>query len=270
MKETPLKQWLDGITIASNYIYTNVELLVDMSTFYKLFKQQHSNAFKHEGYFLRAIKMYTNKVVKVKGNPKVMTINKMNYITLGLVQSDWTPSIITDINDNRLKILQSERNLSDRNLSDMNTTLPSTPGCTPTHTLSIPPSILPSPPTLPPPPPPTSVTPTCNPSVTPTHKPNPYPLLHSLGINTNLDENMETMSNLLSELVSLFKKSNKKLEFTHQNSKPGLLIAIPNAKNYSSVPMRKMRGEKSGLRVLLILLTMRNILPKSTMHVIGC
>lgn len=82
----------------------------------------------------------------------------------------------------------------------------------------------------------------------PNHNPNPslsvtpYPMLHSLGI-TNLETQMPAVSNLLSELVSIHKKAKQKLEFTYCNSKPGLLVPIPNA------PMRKKKEGKSGLRV---------------------
>ena len=241
MKDTPLKQWLDKATIAHNYIYADAEFLVDVSTFYELFREEHPSLYKNDGYFLRAVKKYASRVQDLKA----VTINKRNYISLGLSSDLTPPIIITDINDNRIRFLSSDRkNISDRNylISDrINATFPSTPSCTPTDTPSIPPSILPSPPPPPPPPPPTSITPTRNPSITPTHKPNPYPLLHSLGININLDKNMETMSNLLSELVSLFKKSNKKLEFTHRNSKPGILVSIPNAKNYSTYEKNERR-----------------------------
>ena len=100
---------------------------------------------------------------------------------------------------------------------------------TPTHTPT---------PTAPPP------ASTITPSVMPTPKSNPYPLSRSLGIDTNLEENMPAISNLLSELVSLHKKYNKKLEFTHQNSKPGLLVPIPNVKNCTSYEKNERREEQ--------------------------
>ena len=60
MIETPLKQWLDRVTITCNYIYPDVELLVDISTFHELFKKEHPTLYKNDGYFMRAIKKHAN------------------------------------------------------------------------------------------------------------------------------------------------------------------------------------------------------------------
>ena len=193
---------------------------------------------------MRAIKKHASRGECLK----VLVINKTNYICLGLSSDLTPPIIITGINDNRIRFLTSDRNYSDNNYfnSDRNVTatVPTTPSRTPTHTpnyvaTSIPSPSVPPPPTLPPPPPP--LTTNITPSVTPTRKPNPYPLLDSLGIDTDLDKNAITISNLMSELVTLHKKSNKKLEFTYRNGKPGLLVPIPNAKNFITYEKNKRR-----------------------------
>ena len=73
-------------------------------------------------------------------------------------------------------------------------------------------------------------------SETPTEIPSslpPFPLLHSFGINTTFESNKNQLVNLMSELVSLFRKSNEPMTFIHRgNDRPGLLVAIPKAKNY--------------------------------------
>ena len=64
-----------------------------------------------------------------------------------------------------------------------------------------------------------------------------FPLLKSLSIKTNLDDkiNEKQLVTLLTELVYLFKKSKKELNFIHHgNDEPGILIPIPRAKNYST------------------------------------
>ena len=73
---------------------------------------------------------------------------------------------------------------------------------------------------------------TINPTKTPL-QPLPFPLLQSLGIDINVESNKNQLLNLVSELVSLFKKSNEPLSFNYRgNDRPGLLIAVPKAKNY--------------------------------------
>ena len=61
-----------------------------------------------------------------------------------------------------------------------------------------------------------------------------YPLIHSLEINANIDENKDQFSQLLREITTLYKNSKQQLEFTYLNSKPGLLLPIPSAKNFST------------------------------------
>ena len=64
-----------------------------------------------------------------------------------------------------------------------------------------------------------------------------YPLLTSLGIETNFDteKNEQKIQNLLSELVALHKNNNKNLNFSHLgNSHPGVAVSIPRAKNYDT------------------------------------
>ena len=83
MKErtAPLKKWLDKITITTNVIYMDHELVVDMHIFYKLFKDDNPTLFKKECYFLGAVKLYASKV---KGNPTTVETININYIALGL------------------------------------------------------------------------------------------------------------------------------------------------------------------------------------------
>ena len=74
------------------------------------------------------------------------------------------------------------------------------------------------------------------PTVSPTKHSEEYPLLKSLNIDTNLNSktNKEQIVNSLSELVYLFKRSGKELNFIRGNDKPGILIPIPRAKNYTT------------------------------------
>ena len=65
----------------------------------------------------------------------------------------------------------------------------------------------------------------------------PYSLLMSLGIVPNFESerNTQIIQSLVSELVSLHKKSNKDINFYHQgNCKPGVLVSIPRAINYET------------------------------------
>ena len=86
--------------------------------------------------------------------------------------------------------------------------------------------------------------PTVFPTVTPTETPTqaPFPLLHSLGVNTDFESNEIQLVNLMSELVALFNRSNKPLNFIHRgNDKPGRLVAIPKSKNYVSFDRTQRR-----------------------------
>ena len=69
-----------------------------------------------------------------------------------------------------------------------------------------------------------------------------FPLLQSLGIETNFETNSSTITNLLSELIRLYKKHNKKMEFVHLgNSKPGIVVAVPRSKDYDSFNKNERR-----------------------------
>ena len=80
------------------------------------------------------------------------------------------------------------------------------------------------------------------PSDVPTQEPSvavhtDYPLLHSLGIPTSFDsdDDSSVIGNVLSELVSLYKKNNRIMSFNSVgNSKPGIVVAIPRSKDYLS------------------------------------
>ena len=74
------------------------------------------------------------------------------------------------------------------------------------------------------------------PLITPTHIPNKFPKLSLLQITPDFDseENVSKIEALLDELVSLHKTHKKEMNFTSRNGQPGLVIAIPKAKNYET------------------------------------
>ena len=229
-RTTPISKWLAKLTIASNFNYTDHEIAIDIQVLYELFQVVYPTLFKKKCYFLRAVKLYAKKI---KGNPKVVEMNEIYYIVLGL-KSDRTPVIVSDINDNRIKSLKSEMCISDRILDCIPAVSPTkTPTNIATNT---------SLPTIPPPLPPPSPPPPPSPSVTSTPKQRQlYPMMNSLGINTNIDKNKDQLSQLLREITMLYKNSKQRLEFLYLNSKPGILLPIPTAKNFSTFDKNKKR-----------------------------
>lgn len=105
MEDTPLKKWLDEVTITSNFTFVEQEVAIDVTTFYMLFKEYHPSLFPKEGYFFRSIKQYISNTSK-KSNPKIVEIQKINYIVLGLKSDQRSPAVVTDINDSRIRRIQ--------------------------------------------------------------------------------------------------------------------------------------------------------------------
>ena len=76
------------------------------------------------------------------------------------------------------------------------------------------------------------------------NKPDDYLLLRSLGVTPNFDnsDNSTKISNLLSELVCLYRNKNKEMSFTYPgNCKPGIAIVIPKSKDYNSFDKSQRR-----------------------------
>ena len=160
--------------------------------------------------FLRRIKYIAKKNMYIDIKTDRKKNSRSNFVILhsdrSLRESDMFPLVIQDSKDRNIQFM-----------SDM-----------------IPPPILQ----------PTRVTPSKEPS----EDPNPsvtqarteynitaYPLLDSLGISTHFDSNKDQLINLVSELVHLFKSNKQPINFIHRgNDRPGLLVAIPKAKTYST------------------------------------
>ena len=65
------------------------------------------------------------------------------------------------------------------------------------------------------------------------HTINKYQILKKLGFETNFNntKNRQSIQNLLSEIVALYKDNKEPLNFTHRNDRPGILIPIPRSKD---------------------------------------
>ena len=195
-----LDKWLDRCVSALKdkrdiHIVTNV--------MFDLFKKSNLKAYKDVGCFVRAIKRYStnnkDKMIDVNTKEQTDRTNKQHFIMFNHLSHIPT---VTDINDDIIVSLVSDFSI------------PQSHKIT-TNDVYIPPIVSP----------------------TKQSEDNQYPLLKSLNIDTNLDDktNKEQIVNLPSELVYLFKSSEKDLNFIHcGNDKHGILIPIPRAKNYTT------------------------------------
>ena len=197
-----LNSFLDDVCSRYKHtIFANDEpdLYIKADILFLKFQQLFPNAkFKNIGYFMRTVKIIC------KNKERISTIstrrrNSTDHVIIlqsySNLGDDITPQdIVSDISDFKIKFI-----------SDMQIA-----------------SLLPCP---------AVVTPSNKPSINPISS--SFPLLQSLGINTNFETNKQQLVNIMSELVLLFKKENKPLNFIHRgNDRPGLLVAIPKTKNY--------------------------------------
>ena len=257
-----LEMFLDIITsVSCNNIKKlgHQEMYVDaglvLFKFNEIFENHPNLKFNSAGLFIRSVNRYMIKKSKhyISTLQKKLNRQRRSFIIFydsdrynneihkesDVIFSEMYPIVISEYHDNRIKFITSINN----NHPGLNALV-----CVATATQTQPISIVPLTP------PNTAFTTTSLtirtshpevqntiPSETPTDIP-AYPLLNSLQIDTNFNNNQEQIENLLSELVSLYKNEKKSLEFTHRgNNRKGLLISIPRAKTYESYDKNEKR-----------------------------
>ena len=155
-------------------LYINIDIL--LSQFYTLYPDA---VVQTKGLFMRTVNCIINKTQYISSITQRTRYGKDHFIILnsdiGHESKDLNPMMISDINDPKIKFISDM-------ISDIQSTKPHKE------------------PTEMPESPDTSMSSKNSASST-------YPLLDSLGIDTNLDTNEEQLLNLLSEMVLLLKKT---------------------------------------------------------------
>ena len=220
-----LDGFLDEISLRSqSKIHRALHIPMEMG--WNKFKQLHPNnsMYSSIGVFVRSVK----RIIKNKKYINTVTTKnrygRTHFIILDSDKSfnlkDKTPVVIETPTDVRIKFMMSDMQYQ---VSDI-VNKPSPPLPDLKHSTA-------------------TVTPNQNPNNNPiiTTK---YPLLHSFGIKTQFETNEQQLVNLMSELVLLFKNSNKPLHFIHRgNDRPGLLVPIPKAKTYETFDKMERRNK---------------------------
>ena len=212
-----------------------------------------NNQYLNTGYFMRAV------VCKTKKKHNIATLcTKIKRVRHSFIilysdnknqDSDQKPLIISEINDIRVNFISDILQESDTTMvQDEKSDMTASPtgvmqSPSPHRKVVHPPSSHP-PSSHPPSNQPPSIQPPSNqPCI---HEPSTtkFPLLHSLGIETNFDtkNNTTIIETLLAEVVALHNSSGKQLRFVHVgNNKPAMLVSIPRAKNYRTYEKNERR-----------------------------
>ena len=239
-----LTQWLSSIS--KHLINKCIIILIETDMFKSLFHSSYNNdsLYGSIGTFNRSLKKILEQQPSINNifTRNVRENNRRKTFVI-LTSSDSINSDMSSKSDMHLDPASRVSDINDSRIQFLKTLAPSQVPTKTTSTSSsvddIQPVIMPSPTLI--------VTPTniTNPSILRTTNSTKYPLLSSLGIETNFetDDNERKITNLLAELISLHKNAKKELNFSHHgNCKPGVLIQVPNASTYNSYNRNERRN----------------------------